>query len=58
MAFYKLDTNVKHFFIAQTTVCPLVAGMKKKAYEIELHIFLNERRRLISSMEKFLYVNP
>ena len=30
MAFYKLDTNVKHFFIAQTTVCPLVAGMKKR----------------------------
>ena len=57
MAFYKLDTNVKHFFIAQTTV-PLSSWNEKKAYEIELHIFLNERRRLISSMEKFLYVNP
>ena len=29
MAFYKLDTNSKHSFTAQTTVCSLVAGTKE-----------------------------
>ena len=29
MAFYKLNTNGKHFFIAQTTVCSSVAGTKE-----------------------------
>ena len=29
MAFYKLDTNGKHFFIAQTIVCFSVAGTKE-----------------------------
>ena len=29
MAFYKLDTNRKHSFTAQTTVCSLVAGTKE-----------------------------
>ena len=36
MAFYKLVTNGKHFLIAQTTVCSLVArtkeGRKKSSY--------------------------
>ena len=31
MAFYKLDTNSKHSFIAQTTVCSSVVGTKKSS---------------------------
>ena len=29
MGFYKLDTNGKHSFIVQTTVCSSVAGTKE-----------------------------
>ena len=49
LALYRLDTNGQYSFIAQATICFSVAetkeGHKKSGY-----IFLNERRRLISSM--------
>ena len=49
MAFYKLDTKGKHSFIAQTAVCSSVAGTKEACQQSN-YTFLNERRRLISSM--------
>ena len=40
MAFYKLDTNGKHSFIAQTTVYSLVAGTKEERKKSNYSYFL------------------
>ena len=40
MAFYKLDTNSKHSFTAQTPVCSLVAGTKEGRKKLNYSYFL------------------
>ena len=40
MSFYKLDTKGKHSFIAQTTVCSLVAGTKEACQQSSYTYFL------------------
>ncbi len=40
MAFYKLDTNGKHFFIGQTTVCSSVTGPKEGCKKSSYTYFL------------------
>ena len=40
MAFYKFDTEGKHSFIAQTTVCSSVAGTKEACQQSSYTYFL------------------
>ena len=49
LALYRLDTNGQYSFIAQATICFSVAETKE-GHKESGYIFLNERRRLISSM--------
>ena len=49
LALYRLGTNGQYSFIAQATICFSVAETKE-GHKKSDYIFLNERRRLISSM--------
>ena len=44
--FYKLDTNGKHSFIAQTSVCSSVSGNKESRKKIKLQLFSHERGKI------------